>query len=298
MLILILIGIIAIILINVILKPYFIKYDTTLLMTGGLGTGKTLTCVKKALQIYKKTCLSIKWENFKIRLFNKIRKRHNKKVDKRIKACKTKHINKWQIVEEHEKPRLITNIPVRISKRKGWATVLTKEMLMLTERIPEYSVVLIDETPQMINQFNWNVPDVQNNVNELITFYRHYTGGKLILSAQADSEIVKQIRSKMNTYYHLTNFRKLFHFFYKIDICQFIASEVVDNVSTAFYEDNVKTTYGCLFSRHYDSRCFSIRYDKTKEKKTKYKVWAKFKTNKIIRFNKNYESPLDDKESK
>ena len=164
-------------------------------------------------------------------------------------------------------------------------------MLLLKERIPQLSVVIIDELPQLINQFNWSIKEVQENVNEFATFFRHYIGGKLIMTAQADSEIVKQIRSKMNTYYHLSNFRKFLFFFYKCDIAQFIASEIVDNVSIGFYEDNVKTIYGCLIGKNYDSRCYSERYNKLP--KTEYKVWHKFKTNKIIRFSK-YVSPLDE----
>lgn len=286
MLIAIIIAILVTLILYVWLKPYFIKYDTTLLFTGGLGTGKTLNGVKTGLKIYKKTLFNIKFQNWRTKQINKIVKFHNNKKHKR---------KEWQIREYQELPRFITNIPVKIKggRHEKWSNVLTKEMLLLKERIPEYSVVLIDETPQLINQFNWNIPEVQYNVNEIMTFYRHYVGGKLILTAQADSEIVKQIRSKMNTYYHLSNFRKFLFFFYKCDICQFIASEIVDNVSAGFYEDNTKTIYGTLFRKHYDSRCYSIRYEKLKD--GQYLRWGQFKTKKVIRFSK-YNSPLDEKE--
>ena len=287
MLIAIIIAILILVILYVWLKPYFIKYDTTLLFTGGLGTGKTLSAIKKTgIKIYKKTLFSIKFQNWRTKQLNKIIKFHNNH----------KHKKEWELREYQELPRFITNIPIRIrkGKREQWSTVLTKEMLLLKERIPEYSVVLIDEFPQLINQFNWSIKEVQDNVNEFSTFFRHYIGGKLILTAQADSEIVKQVRSKMNTYYHLSNFHKFLFIFYKYDICQFIASEIVDNVSMGFYEDNTKTVYGCLLGKNYDSRCYSIRYDKLPP--TTYKRWAQFKTKKIIRFSK-YESPLDEGEN-
>lgn len=294
MALILIIGIIAILIIYIILKPYFVKYDTTLLFTGGLGTGKTLNAVKTGRRIYKKTLFNIKFHNWLRKLCNKIRSKHNKKVDKRINKGKQKHITYWPIKDNQELPRFITNIPVKIKggKNPKWSSVLTKDMLLLKQRIPEYSVVLLDELPQLINQFNWNIEEVQHNVNEFATFFRHYIGGKLIMTAQADSEIVKQIRSKMNTYYHLSNFRKFLFFFYKCDICQFVASEIVDNVSIGFYEDNTKTIYGTLFTKLYDSRCYSERYLKLPE--CQYYVWNKYKTNKIIRFSK-YDSPLDDK---
>lgn len=284
MLIAIIIAILIILILYVWLKPYFIKYDTTLLFTGGLGTGKTLSAVKKTgIKIYKKTLFSIKFQNWKTKQLNKIIRFHNNH----------KHKKEWHEREYQELPRFITNIPIRIRKGKHeqWSTVLTKEMLLLKERIPEYSVVLIDEFPQLINQFNWNEKEVQNNVNEFATFFRHYIGGKLILTAQADSDIVAQVRRKLNTYYHLSNFRKFLFIFYKYDICQFIASEMIDNVSIGFYEDNTKTVYGCLLGKNYDSRCYSIRYDKLPP--TTYKRWGQFKTKRIIRFSK-YESPLDE----
>ena len=305
MAIIIIIVLIALLILYIILKPYFIKYDTTLLFTGTLGGGKTLNAVKTGTKIYKKTLLNIKFKNFLIRTFNKIKTKHNKKVNKRIEHGKTKHIKMWAIKEEFVLPRLISNIPIKLKggKHELWSNVLTKEMLVLTKdkngnlisKIPEYSVIIIDEIPQLVDQYNWSLKEVQENLNEFITFFRHYVGGKLIMTSQSDSQVVKQIRDKMNTFYWLSNFRKFLFFFYKCDVCQFISSDVVGNVNTGFVEDNTKTIYGTLFTKKYDSRCFSERY--TIYPETEYYRWAKYKTNKIIRFD-NYHSPLDERPQK
>ena len=217
-----------------------------------------------------------------------------------VKQQHLKYKKTWNITPEQELPRLISNIPIKIKggRHELWCNVLEKDMLLMTKdedgnlksKIPEYSVVIIDEIPQLVNQFNWNIQEVQNNVNEFATFFRHYIGGKLIMTSQSDSQVVKQIRDKMNTFYWLSNFRKFLFFFYKCDCCQFISSDVVGNVNTGFVEDNTKTIYGTLFTKRYDSRCYSERY--TIYPETHYKRWAKFKTNKIIRFSK-YNSPLD-----
>lgn len=307
------IGIIVILIIYVILKPYFIKYNTTLLFTGEMGSGKTLNAVKTGVKVYKKTLFTIKLHNWFIRRRNGIRtrinKRHqkyNNKINSLIKQGITKkHIKYKKIhyqLNEQELPRFISNIPIRIKKGRHemWSNVLTKEMLIFTKdenghlkgKIPEYSVVLIDEIPQLVDQYSWNIKEVQDNLNEMITFFRHYINGLLILTSQNDSQVVKQIRDKMNQFYWLSNFRKFLFFFYKCDICQFIASDVVGNVNTGFIEDNTKTTYGILKKGLYDSRCYSERYTQFPE--TPFKRWGKYKTNKIIRFDK-YISPLDEK---
>lgn len=296
----IIIAIIALLIIYLILKPYFIKYDSTLLFTGTLGSGKTLNAVKTGVKIYKKTLFDIKSKNWFRKQFNKIRNKHNKKVDNRINKHKTKPGHYWQTKEYYEIPRLISNIPIKIKggKHELWSNVLTKEMLTLEKdekgnlkcKIPEYSVVIIDEIPQLVDQYNWNLKQVQENLNEFITFFRHYVGGKIIMTSQSDSQVVKQIRDKMNTFYWLSNFRKFLFFFYKCDVCQFISSDVVGNVNTGFVEDNTKTIYGVLFRKLYDSRCYSERY--TIYPETNYYRFAKYKTNKIIRFD-DYKSPLD-----
>lgn len=285
----IIIAIITIVILYVILKPYFVKYDTTLLFTGTLGGGKTLNAVKTGKKIYKKTLFSIKCHNWWMKRLNKIIKFHNKH-----------HKKQWQEKDLQELPRFISNIPVKLKggRHEQWSNVLTKEMLVLAkdqngnliDKIPEYSVVLIDEIPQLVDQYNWNLKEVQENLNEFITFFRHYISGKLIMTSQSDSQVVKQIRDKMNTFYWLSNFRKILHFFYRCDVCQFISSDVVGNVNTGFVEDNTKTIYGTLFKKSYDSRCFSERY--TCYPETQFKHWARYKTNKIIRFD-NYKSNLD-----
>ena len=50
----IIVGVVALFILYKILKPYFIKYDSTLAVVGGLGSGKTLTEVKIAIVLIRK----------------------------------------------------------------------------------------------------------------------------------------------------------------------------------------------------------------------------------------------------
>ena len=52
--VLIISGIILLIVLYKILKPYFIKHDTTILFSGGLGSGKTLESVKLSIILIRK----------------------------------------------------------------------------------------------------------------------------------------------------------------------------------------------------------------------------------------------------
>lgn len=244
------------------LKPYIIAYDTTILFCGGLGSGKTFNSVKMAVRLYKKNLTKIKIRNFFNRLFKKPIK---------------------------EEPLLISNLPIKID-RKHFSTILTKDMLILNTHIPEYSVVMIDELPQLVNQFNWGLEEVKHNLNEFITFFRHYIGGYLICNGQAESEIVKQVRVKLNSYYWCFDFQK-FWLFYRFKV---IHSQITENdvsISTEFIEDKTKFSYGIfpLFKR-YDSRCYRNRY-----KKVPYvdmSAYKKLTTNDVIRFD-SYKSKLD-----
>ena len=239
-------GIILAFVLYKLIKPYFIKYDTTLLFTGGLGSGKSLSSVKTALCLYKRAVSKWKWKCFKIKFCNRFKKVENRRP-------------------LPDKPLLISNVPVCIRgksrKRKAvYSCSLTREILTLRVRIPEASIVLIDELPLLVNQFNWNQKEVKSNLNEFIALFRHYVGGYLIVNGQAESEIVKQIRAKLNSGYWCFHFQK-FLCFYRYKVIHYMVSENMQSSATDFVEDSIKFTYGILpFRKIYDSRYMSERY--------------------------------------
>lgn len=266
-----------------IIKPYTIKYDTTLSFTGGIGAGKTLNAVKTARVLWKKRQLRVK-------ILNWIYTKKNKHIRKEnIKRYKAKKPLKKEI-ELIPKPWIYSNIPICMDKKHNlWSRKLKKEHLLLTERIEIGSIVVIDELPQMVNQFNWNIKEIQNNVNEFITFFRHYIQGNLIITAQSMDDVVAQIRRKLNTYYWLFDFHK-FLCFYRVRICSLQTSEMISSITTTFIEENTKWKYGIIWHKYYDSHCYSERYDRcTKNEKKRF---MRYKTNKITRFT-DYDSPLD-----
>lgn len=288
-LILIIALIIIIVIIFKILKPYFIKYDTTILFCGGLGSGKTLNSVKVAITMYKKNLLKWKIKKYYIKATNKLKQLN---YCTKLKIFKIKDPKKPQLKCIPEEPLFYSTIPIQINKKRQ-SIKLTREHLILEKRINQKSIVLIDELPNIVNQFNWSLEIVQNNLNEFITYFRHYIDGYLIVNGQAVSEIVKQVRVKLNSYYWCYNFQKFIFFFYRVRILNNQISENQVSLSSEFIEDNTKWTYGILPRKKYNSRAYKHRYDKLLNSTNEEYTSPDLTTNKIIRFD-NRVSKLDD----
>lgn len=305
------------------LKPYIIKYDTTILFTGGLGAGKTLEAVKKSVilirkqRFFKYHCYNFfhcKIANAFRKLFNKwfrVKKEFRKQL-KPLRKISYKlyndycniHVGIWKkepflLNLKRPKPMLYANIPIHFkvhtwSKKREWAQKLLPEHILLLKKQTEYSVTFIDEFPQFVNQFNWKEQIVQDNVNEWITFYRHYLGSFLVITAQSESDIVVQVRRKLNQAIWCFDFKKhLFGLFYTNRMCDIMLSDNVATMSTTQIEENTKLHFGLFPPRKtYDTRCFSIRYKNILEKANPRTYFDQLKTCSILRIN-FYISPLD-----
>lgn len=293
--ILIIFGVIGLIILYRILKPYFIKYNTTLLITGELGAGKTLTAVKTAQVLIRKMRFKVNFYNkIKRPIINKWRKHKNKKLQKN-------NLDPIPLLEKKRKPQLISNMPIHFkpkffNKKREWSVKLTAEMILLIEKMPEYSIFLIDEMPQLVNQFNWDEELVQKNLNEFITFFRHYYGSHLIMTSQSTSDIVVQVRRKCNQAvwcYHM--WKAPFKLFYTIRMCDMMLNDNIQTMTNTYIEENTRLHFG-LFPKKgtYDSRCYSERIKNAYIEKQRFTRWNKLKTNEIIRMEE-YISPLDDK---
>lgn len=237
---------IALLIIFIILKPYVIKYDTLVSFTGGLGSGKTFMSTKTALVLYRK-------QRLKVRVYNFFHPR-----------------------KKQELPELYSNIPLKISRKK-YAIRLTKEHLLLQKRLARKSVCLLDEVDVFANQFQYNNPSIVNtkggeeygNFDEFCRFYRHYTkGGYLIFNTQATANENLTIRRRQNTVITLFHFRTwgipliLPNLIFTVKARNTTLSDDIKTVEDCNTEDNMRTVFGFMpFYRHYDTYCYSGRYD-------------------------------------
>ena len=222
-------------------KCYKIKYDTIIAFTGGLGSGKSFLSAGKSVKLLRRNRREVRWHN----RFERV---------KRFLSAKHK-LDLWEL------PLLYASIPVRISK-KEWSVQLMPEHLLLTKRLVPRSVVFIDEVGSWASQFDFDNPNIRDNFDEFIRFYRHYTkGGYLVVNDQCSENIVLQIRRRINTVFNLMHFKKWFKVIYTVKVRNISISEEIKTVEEQDTEDNMTLLWGFmpLFKR-YDTYCYSERY--------------------------------------
>lgn len=236
-----------ILIISVLVVIFFIrsflknKVDTITAFTGGLGSGKTAKSVQISIKLFKKN-------KFKVKIHNLFKK------------------------DKEELPKLYSNIPVFIDKKNGYSCKLTEDIVLLRERIPKKSVVLIDEIGGFASQFDYNNPNIKDNFDEFVRLFRHYTfGGYLVVNDQCSENIVLQVRRRINVVQNLSKFVviPIFHFvFYfvrEISISEEIKQVLNDDDSL---NNSNKLVFGWWFLffrkkyKHYDTYCYSERYNR------------------------------------
>lgn len=209
--------------------------DTIVAFTGGLGSGKTYFSVQTAIKSL--TIERLRWWVYKI--------------------LKPK--------EKALKPMLYSSIPIRISK-KEMSCVLTPEILLLQEPIPEYSIVLIDEIGGFCSQFDYQIKNVEY-FDDFVRYFRHYIGGKLIVNDQCSENILLQVRRRINTVYNLMRCRMWGipfgrKFFASVRVRNISISEEIKTIEEGHTEDDHDIAISLVpWHRRYATRCYKVRYE-------------------------------------
>lgn len=250
-----------------------IPLDTIIAFTGAPGTGKSLIGVKQAVRAYKRTKLF--W-NFRL----------------------IKH--DYGAIP----PKLVSNIPIYLGRRfiffgsKIWSTQLTYQHLVMAERLPEYSIIFIDELGDFASQYDYDNPFVMQYIQEFFRFCRHYLDCRIFLTDQSSSNIVVAIRRRISKIYNLSNFHRYLLFFYKVDVSELIITEDIVNMSDVDSEEK-PYFFGYLpfkflkwlnlpIKPRYDSRCFSVNYSASFPQ-IPYAVFSEYKSRYFIDLPKSPE---------
>lgn len=258
------------------IKPASVNYDSTICFCGGLGSGKTLNSVKFAKRYFRR--VHLRW-----------------RLSCWWRSLKNKFRDEDEQLAFDEEPCFYSNIPVKLG-RKRFCYRLTREHMIFKWRLPEKSVVFIDELPKFCSQHEWDSYDVQTVLDEWFTFFRHYVDGLFVCNAQSLDEVVAPIRRKLNAYYYCADFSPVLGIFYRVSIMRCRVGDVNVSLTSAYWDENAKKHYGCLFPRSYDSRCYRHRYDKVRERHDS--MFDDPCTNNVLRFLGHYQSVLDEKEDK
>jgi len=259
-----------------VLDVYFIKCDTILCFTGGLGSGKSV--------------LSFKWLNKLIKRVTFVRLRRNIKT-----FIKNRFIDKSNRSTYLPRPMVYSSIPVCFRRffwsKKEYSLQLTYNHLLLVDKLSPLAVTFIDEIGSFANQFEFKNPNILDNFNEFIRLYRHYTlGGYLICNDQCSDNIVLEVRRRINNVMNLCKFRRIIIIPFLLSIywvkCRNISiSEEIKAIETNNKEDNMRNVFGIMPRKwNFDTYCYSVRYDSVPynyEKK-----YNKLKTHDLLSFPK------------
>lgn len=227
--------IIAFIIIYKVLKPYIQQYDTVILYTGGLGSGKSLISSQMALRLLRKNRFKVKWHNF------------------------------WHPKDKWEKPQLYSNIAFRITKSE-WALQLTPGHMLMESAIIPRSILFVDEICLFLDQFSIKLP-ASETVEEFATLYRHYTqGGFLVMNTQNSNKVNFHFRYCVNSALNLSYFKRRLPYplpflWYKVKVRNISLADDIKRIEEGNREDSMSNLFGLRpLLKHYDTYTYSIRY--------------------------------------
>ena len=209
---------------------------------GTLGSGKTYLAVRYGKKAYRKQ----ETKYFIYKMF--------KWLPKSEKIFKD-----WKYP-----PTLYSNIPIRINK-KTLSTPLTKEMLLQRGILPEKCVVVIDEIGAIASQWEFDNPFVQEQLEKFVRFFRHWLDGRMFVTDQVATNIVKPIRSRLGMIYGLHDFHRYGAVlpFYKVTTIPMLLVEDNNNImTTTELDENYFFGYLPYMKKHgsYNSRCYKPIY--------------------------------------
>jgi hypothetical protein len=264
MIVLIILLVLVIILTIVIVRQYIGSYtvgdENIVLFSGAPGTNKTYLCIKYAIKRYHKQIFKYRIKKIKNKLFF------------------------WRPKEELEKPRLYSNIPIKLNKRE-WSYKLDKEHLLLVKKINKGSVIVLDEIGEVANQYSYNNVLVQVNFQELVRFVRHYGQEWYIYSTeQAIENVVVQVRRRLALNLILYKLRKYPFRFYKVLLKEEIINSPAMSLTPSEQVHYVFGRYRKSKKKYYDTHCYSERYKPVKYESER---WDNYKTDVYLSIDKN-----------
>lgn len=225
---------IVIVLVFVSKKLKRLKIDNVYFISGGVKTGKSFLSVALAVKTYRKNLVKWYLTNWLFKLFKK----------------------------GAEKPILYSNIPLRFVRFNA----LTMDIIKRKVRIPNKSVVLIDEISLLADSMLYKDKKINDELMCFIKLFGHYShGGTLITNSQAIADCHYSIKRCLSHYLYI-NKRTKFPFITKFNVRELIYSDDGSaNVQNNFYDDVEKSMLNVWFLnryyKYYDAYCYSVFTD-------------------------------------
>lgn len=214
-------------------KLKILKIPNVFLITGAVKTGKTLLSVHLAIKQYRKNVR--KWRIKKLLCFLLRR-------------------------DAPQKPMLYSNIPLRWQRFNRF----TLKILERKVRIPDNSVVLLDEASLIADSMLFNDKLINNKLMLFVKLFGHAThGGNLIINTQSIADLHFSFKRCLNNYAYIYQSTK-FPFVTIMKVREMIYS--TDNSMTNNFSEDIEMSMRTMIIlnrtyKKYDCYCYSIFTD-------------------------------------
>lgn len=246
-------------------KFYTFQVGTINGFVGGNGTGKTFCGTCLAVKTFRRRWRSWWLRSAWITFTNYFRFKKKKDLP--------------------DEPVLASNIPMRIPFH-GLSYELKADHLLLRERLPQGSVIVIDEHGQWCSQYGYNNPNVVNNgaYDEFLRLCRHYGDFAIFIMEQCSENIIFSCRRRMQS---LNNMLGVTFFpilpIYLARVRTISVSEEIKTVETGMDGSSSRLVLGWVPRKPlYNSRAFSERYASVPAFRGRRYRDKTLKTNKVI----------------
>lgn len=156
-----------------------ITMPNVFLITGAVKTGKTLLSVHLARKELRSARLKYYVKSFFLRCFGRA---------------------------VPQKPMLYTNIPLA----KTDYNIVTMDILTCKVRIPDNSIVLLDEASLIADSMMFKDKKINARLMRFVKLFAHYThGGKLIIDTQSISDLHFSFKRCLNNYLYIYSRQKM-----------------------------------------------------------------------------------------
>ncbi|MBO8462135.1 MAG: hypothetical protein IAA85_05435, partial [Firmicutes bacterium] len=168
---------------------------------------------------------------------------------------------------------------------------VSKEILLLKEKIPNGSIMLLDEFGTIASQYGYTEEQIRTDISEFVRFYGHYTKqkGLLIVIDQSTDRILKEVRVSLGAIYETSEFSKI-GFIGKQKIIKY---QNTIQTEYAVQKEQIKNKYYLLLKKNYDPYCYSERINNLNYTKA-VESNINLKENELLRLD-NLKSSLDKK---
>lgn len=210
-----------------------INMPNVFLITGAVKTGKTFLSVHLARKEIRKARSIWRIKSFFLRCMGR---------------------------EIPNKPMLYTNIPIARTDYN----IVTMDILLCNVRIPDKSVVLLDEASLIADSMLYKDKRISDKLLRFVKLFAHYShGGKLIIDTQSISDLHFAFKRCLNNYLYIYNRSKL-PFITIMQVREMLYSEDNSMVNNAIddIELSMRKVIVPNFTYNlYDCYCYSIFTD-------------------------------------